>query len=212
MALTYSNLVAAKTTSGSIQEWVNNSNVPAATVLSMAEEEIYRRLRIRDMRTLLAGTLAVDDTSITLPTEYRTPLFFTFTGQERATVDQVPVDAFEQAKGYGSDDALTQSKPTAYMVDGTTLYFNAKALKAYGYNFWHFAALAPLSTSNETNILTDRYPLLLMMACAWMAYLFLRNDEEIAYYEARTQALIQQANAESDESLHHTTDMPIIVE
>ena len=57
MPMNYSDLVATKTTAGSIKQWLNHDGVPSTTILEEAEAWVYQRLRIRQMITSSAGTL-----------------------------------------------------------------------------------------------------------------------------------------------------------
>ena len=69
MAMTYSILVGAKTTSGSIRHWVNNSAVDAETVLLEAQAHIYTLLRVQEMLTSTSAfSVSAGDSEKAVPT------------------------------------------------------------------------------------------------------------------------------------------------
>ena len=74
MTMNYTSLVATKGTAGSIANWVNYSRLDLATILDEAQAEIYRLLRVREMRKVAVFTLAVGACSAPAPTGYLDPI------------------------------------------------------------------------------------------------------------------------------------------
>lgn len=72
----YTSLIAAKGTAGSIANWVNYSKVEPVlpTILDEAQALIYSLLRVREMRTNKALTMAVGTSSIALPARFLDPI------------------------------------------------------------------------------------------------------------------------------------------
>ena len=82
----YPVLIASEQAEGSIKNWINKGDIPAAAVLDEAEQYIYERLRVREMLTSTTGTMGVGTASTALPARYRTPLTLHITGTDYAEV------------------------------------------------------------------------------------------------------------------------------
>src|SRR3990167_7987443 len=64
--MNYTTLTAAKTTSGSLANWVNRGDLATSAILTEAEAWIYQRLRVREMTTDEAFTFAISTSSTAL--------------------------------------------------------------------------------------------------------------------------------------------------
>lgn len=205
MTINATALLGARTVDGSIKQYVNHSEVPSAIMLVQAEQWIYDRLRIREMQTAAAGTLSAAADTLSLPARYRQPYHFMFTGNgtvsksipTHTTLDVV-IGRFE----YDSSGNRTTGRPQIWSTDAANVQFDRKADQAYPYRFDYYQALAPLAAStNETNVLTDRFPRLLYAACNAMAQEWLKNEREKSYWLSIAMGEIERANATSDMEL-----------
>ena len=70
MAYNWTTLTAAKTTLGSIANWVNRTDLPTDNILLEAEAKIYERLRVREMQVITTLTVAADENSVSLPSDF----------------------------------------------------------------------------------------------------------------------------------------------
>lgn len=73
MAMTYTSLLAAKGTAGSIMNWIGYSKIDAPTILDEAQSLIYGILRAREMRTEWIFGLAASQANIPLPLSFLDP-------------------------------------------------------------------------------------------------------------------------------------------
>lgn len=199
---TYTNLVASKTTEGSIKQWVNNSYVPSTTILTEAEAWIYQRLRVRQMLTSTTGTATASSTAITLPDRYRQAvnLMFTPNGVVAQSYPQKKtLQELLQNYTYDGTGVRSAGRPLMYAADASELKFEKMTDQAYPYQFDYYQAMPALTgTATETNFLTQDYPKLLRSTCMALAYEFLKNNAEKVYWLGIAQAEINQANIESD--------------
>ena len=210
MTITYTMLVADKTTNGSIREWVNNSLIPSTLILTLAEQYIYQELRVREMLTLTIGQTIVGNDYVSLPANYRSPRSFWFSGAEKSKVRHKTLEYVEEHVQYETDGSVLQSKPQFYFANETQVRFEVRAKEVYPYRFWHYAAKAALASDNATNFLTERYALLLYYACAFQAYLWLRNEGEQAKYKALADEMIEKINIEADEEMGRDLEADIV--
>jgi|TARA_Y100000034_G_scaffold134891_1_gene204698 hypothetical protein len=201
MAQSYSNLTASKATLGSIKAWVNYAEIDADEVLLEAEQWIYKRLRIEDMIAITTGTMAIGTDTVSKPTRWRGTMSFTITGTDKASLKRKEAGEVENAFQYDGTSVRVNEKPTRYYGLASSFQLDSPPDKAYPYRIVHYAALAPLTSSNETNALTDAHPRLLRAACLMQANEILKNPEERAYWHAIAQDAVREANIEDDLNL-----------
>ena len=197
----YADLVAAKTTDGSIKQWVNNSFIPATTILTEAQAWIYQRLRVREMLTSTTGSLALAADTITLPTRYKAPKFLMFTANStvaKSVPTYRPVDFVVTQFEYDGSGNRTTGRPNLWGADATNLQFEKKADQAYPYYLLYYQSLAALSGSSTTNFLTDSYPRLLRATCSFMGFEFLKDTDRQVYWLKVAMGEISDANVAGD--------------
>lgn len=205
----YDTLVAAKTVEGSIKHWVNYGPAPASTIVTMAEDTIFASLRIQQMRALATGTIAIGASTISLPTGFREAISLKRTGDSAGPIDLLDIDHFEQRLALDTSSALFEGIPTAGVIEGnTTLRLNAQADIEYAYRLWHYASPARLSSANLTNFLTDRYSHMLLAACLYWAFSFMKDTAQRDHWFGIMTTAIDAANAESD--LGHQSEVKAV--
>jgi hypothetical protein len=195
----YTTLVGAKTVEGSIKHSVNNSLIPATTILEEAEAWIYQRLRVREMIADEPFTFAQDASSTPLsdlegdfldavqflPWGWCEPLEFRHEGNYRP--------------GRDSSGVLFSGSPCMWTIIGETAYVDVKCTTAFSGQLMYYAQPAPLAAStNETNFLTRRYPTLLRTACVAKAYEWMKDTQAAVAELTKTQGYINEAAVTND--------------
>ena len=99
---------------------------------------------------------------------------------------------------YSSGNTRTTGTPTAYYTDGSNIVFDLVTNASYTYEMIYFNEPAALTSSNAENILTKRYPRMLLAATCAFANEYLKDDAEKAYWMQICVAEIDQAMRESD--------------
>lgn len=199
MAMSFTSLTAASSTSGSIKNWANKSTIESTTVLEEAEAWIYRRLRVRDMRNVdTSNSIASGDDTLTLPTGYLGTIALSITSPGRYRLHPMTIDDIEIRRPYNSSGAIQAGLPVMFYEDGTKLYFNVKADRAYTTRWVYWKQPTALSASNETNFLTTRYPRLVRCACMAFASEFLKDYKAMNDWLAKAQNELDEINIESD--------------
>lgn len=211
MTINYSTLMGGKTTEGSIKNWLNNSIVPSSIILILAEEYIYRRLRVWPMLEIATGTMTIGDDTETVPTGYLAPRVMRITGTDGAPIVHKLPERVEELANYDSDGDRVNDKPLSFYVRGTEIQFDHPPDKAYPWRMLYYKQLAKLSGSNATNLLTTTHPRLLMSALLWAAHDWLRNNDERLYHERVVNDQIDAANVESDAQQGAGLELAVVV-
>lgn len=196
----YTTLIGAKTVSGSIKNWLNNSLVPSDVVIAEAEQWIYRRLRVRQMLASTTGTLSTGTGSLALPSDYITARQFLITGTGYAELTPKTLEELRRAYTYDGAGARVNQKPTQFSVDADNIQFDSPPDAAYPYDLLYYRGLPALSTStgSDTNFLTNKAPYLLRSAILMMANDFLKDDQEKVYWESKAEKEIERLNVENE--------------
>ena len=200
--MNYSSLIASKADLNSIKGWVNHELTPSEQIVVEAEAKIYTQLRVREMRVLAVGAIAMGGHSFPLPTGFitsrRLRVSHPTTGPVR--LDHLPEHDFEDMLAINPSDGLPyDGPPTFFTTDATNALINTKAEVALTYRWWITAQPAILSVANKTNFLTDKYPHILGAMCRHLALAYWRRSDESAYWLEIAMQGIEAANAKSDD-------------
>lgn len=208
--LSYSTLIAAKSTNGSIASWLNHSSVQtsADTIVAEAEAWIYRDLRHWRMLTSTTGTFTANAQSpttaidyIALPADYLEDKVFYVTGTNYQKMTRKTIQEVIASYGYdGSGNRIVQ-QPMIYFNDQSYLKFDSPPDQAYPYLLYYYQQLASLATTN-VNFLTQFYPRLLRCVCCMSAAEFMKDvgqgNYDRSYWTEQSMMELQKAQVESD--------------
>jgi hypothetical protein len=197
----YTSLIGDKATEGSIKSWVNYANIPVTSILTEAQAEIYRHLRVREMRTSALVTIASGNITAALPTGYLDPLKLTHRNSGIPFVHKTQEDLDEVRTWDEAAANWEQGLPSSYSVYNEVLNFDMRADAAYPCVFHFYKTPTALSGANLTNWLTTRYPRLLRVACLRAANEYMENLDKVDRYDRQTKEIIQEINVLDDLSL-----------
>lgn len=199
MGYTYDTLMGGKADAGSLRNWMNRGDLPAALILAEAESLIAQHLRVTDMVTTVTGTLAAGGAVILAPERFLELRSLRFVTPDIYKLTPIPVEELTDARQYEADGALVRDMPPArfaYMGGGFALQ-TANDVER-GYQVVFMQAPPALGPTQQTNILTDRYPRLLRAALLCAAHEFMKDHGTAAYWlgSLKEQVLsIHEANA-----------------
>lgn len=191
----YNTLVAAKTTSGSLANWVNRGDLPVSDILTEAQAWLYQRMRVREMTVRAPFTFLINTSSLALPADFLDPIQF------------LPYEwgfplpfAHEESMMSPTDDtgALFSDTPSRWSIIGATAYVDVSCSAAFPGILLYYGTPAALSGSNLTNFLTSRYPTLLRYACLGFAYDHMKDTQRKQQYLALAMAEISEAKVTND--------------
>jgi hypothetical protein len=174
---TYSGLKTA------VANWLNRTDLTSyiPDFIALAEERIYRDLRIKAMETAFSSTVASG--VIALPTDYLelksayvdgSPIYFL----ERASLEDIYSKYPTRAAG---------GKPLYIAREGENFIFGPYPDAAYTIKGIYYKKLPALSDSNTTNWLTSSAPSLILFGALTEAAPFLKDDARLAIWEGKFQ-------------------------
>lgn len=200
MVMSFTTLMGDKNTEGAIKYYVRHSEVPSASILESAQGYIYSKLRTRQMKVLIAGaTIAPGDTTIALPADFQDPISLWLDRDYKQPLRILDEEHFDQRVDRDGSGNLYAGTPSQCTMDGTTIYLDVSADQTYYYRMWYYGTPAALSSSNETNWLTTRYPQLLEAICKAYAYRHREDDASADKWLQIGLATIEDANAQHDQ-------------
>jgi hypothetical protein len=202
--MNYSTLIGDKTTTGSIKRWANHAQIPSEIILTQAQQEIWKKLRVREMLETTEGTLAEGDDTVQLPSRYRQRHHLMFTGIERKTIVPKRLSQVLELHRYDRDGNRERGKPDCYATNATEIVFDRIAIKPYPYRFVHYATPESLGTVVQTNFLTEKYSTLLYATCMLKAYEWTKDTAQTRYWSVLVEKYMQEANVDNDIELAGT--------
>ncbi len=183
MALdTYTNLKTA------VANWLNKSNLTARIpdFIGLAEADISRRLRVRDLEAQATGTLS--GATLALPTRFSKVKSFTIvvSGVNVVLEYMAPAQLREQYMATATDI------PSGYTITNGAFQIAPVPDGNYAYTLDFYQKLEPLSDSVATNWVLTNHPDLYLYGSLLQAEPFLKNDERMATWAALYEAGLQR--------------------
>ena len=171
---TYTTLVAA------VGDWLDRDDIDSgiSNMIALMEARLYRRVRLRGMESALS--VAIASGVAALPSD--------FIGLKTAYLSTDPVRALDVKsaqfiyKNYPTRSA--DSRPSFVAAEGDNLIFGPYPDSAYTVTGQYYARPTALSTSNETNFLTEKWPDLLLYGTLVHSALYLGQDSRVQAWEA----------------------------
>lgn len=185
MALgTYSDLVTAVST------WLDRSDLAAYVpdFIALAEERIYRNLRVKAMEAALSDTIASG--VIAVPSDY--------IELKSAYVDGTPTRKLERTSVeeiYTNYPTRSAAGTPSYIArEGASFIFGPYPDDGLVVKGIYYQRLPALSATNTTNWLTTNAPSLLLFGALCEAEPFMRNDQRIMVWETKFLTALSDAN------------------
>lgn len=202
----YATLIAPKTTLGSIANWVNYSDakLPVAAILSEAQQFIFQRLRVNEMKEIQTLALTSGSASVTLPSR----LLSVINLQDQFMIRLRPRDlkSLIDRRAYDENgDVIQADAPSFYSKTATTFEFDVAPsddinLTLTGY-FSPYLLGDGSGGTVTSNFLTSKYPTLLRYACLMFVADFLNDDEKYQRYAKNYEAAETTAQTATDMDL-----------
>lgn len=209
MALTWSMLTGSTSTAGSIARWVNKTTLSSGAggdadlILQEATGSIYGKLRHWRMLTEpQTGTMVIGTDAIAVPSDMIEPDLLMITGTSMLTLWQKTPNEVYSRWTYDSSGARVQQIPTVFSFNKSYIQLDSQPDQAYPYILTYYQRPADLSSTNETNFLTDEYPRLIrtavMMAAAEWTKENNQGQYDRTYWEQQFAAELQMAQQQAD--------------
>jgi len=197
MALsTYSELSTA------VSVWLNRTDLASyiPDFIALAEERIYRNLRIKAMETALSETITSG--VIAVPSDYIELKSAYIDGSPTYQLERLSVEEIYTKYPVRS----SQGKPLYIAREGEEFIFGPYPDGAYTVKGIYYARLPALSATNTTNWLTTHAPSLVLFGALAEAAPFLKDDQRIMIWETKFLAQLADANkADKREGMRGST-------
>ena len=192
MAIDWTTLTAAKTTLGSVANWLNRSDLPTDNILLEAEAWLYQYLRVREMLTAAPFTFDSAASTEALPSGFLDPLHFV----PYEWGDALRYEGQETFKPPRDENGalFASSTPACWSILGETAYIDVLLDANFVGILTYYATPSALSVSNTTNFLTRRYPRLLRRSCMAIGFEHMKDTSRAQEYYGLAMADIMEAN------------------
>lgn len=164
-----------------IADWLHRTDLTAVIpqFVLLAEEDMNKRLRVREMEAFFAGSTSSKVLPISADVAGIKSLWPSATPES-----PLKVQPFERVK------ASIAATPTLYAIQGNSIVLNADA-DVEGVIYERIPAL---SSTNATNNILTAYPSLYLFGAMRYAYAFMKDTNSEASYAAQFQQRLDEVN------------------
>lgn len=157
------------------------------TFISLAEFEIAQEIKTLGQLQVAESTMTADNALLQKPARWRKTVSMSITvdGKKRP----VFLRKYEYLKNYWPDASQT-SIPEFYAdTDWEHWYIAPTPDQAYDFEVLYYERIAPLSSTNQTNWLTQNAPNAMLFGTLLQAMQFLKNDQRVIFQQKYTESL-----------------------
>ena len=177
----------------SVASWIHRSDLTSQMddFITLAEEMIWKDLRVTEMEDDDAVTLSTSSRYAALPTG--------LLEVKRVYLTTAPI---HHLKSLSTSQIVTEynataGRPNYFAVLGSQLEFERTPDSAYSAQVHYFKKLTGLSGSNTTNDILTNYPSVYLYSVCLCAAIFMEDDARITKYTALYNASVQEANSQT---------------
>lgn len=177
-----------------IESWSHRNDVSSRLddFIDLAESEMLKWIRIRDMETRTTATTS--GRYLALPTG--------FLEMRRLRIIS-GAQYYEMLSATPEGMFITQDSgmPKIYTVT-SQVEFDRTPDSAYTVEFQYYAAPTALSATNTTNSILTRFPSVYLFGSLWALYQWALQEDKAEYYYSKFLAAVQSANREDKKGRH----------
>jgi len=179
----------------SVGDWLNRSDLATviADFVTLAEAQIERALRTRQMLTRLSGTVTAEYTA--LPADFLETKTLKLTSSNPITALQFEsINALDDLK----QTFTSSGKPKFFGIAGDYFRLLPTPDTSYTYELDYYASLANLSASNTSNWLLAMAPDVYLYGSLLQAAPYLQDDQRISVWAALYQRGLEDLRVADD--------------
>lgn len=182
-SLTYTSLVAA------LEDYLDRDNTELVaripTFIKFAETRVARELRILAFTRAVTTTLTAGTAIVAKPADWRETVSINLgTGVSNNTRNIILPRPYEYLRSYASDPTLTGTPVYYADYDRKHWLFAPTPSVASPVEIIYTALVQSLDANNQTNVLTDYAPDMLLYACLLESAPYLKSDERIGTWQS----------------------------
>jgi hypothetical protein len=157
------------------------------TFISLAEFEIAQEIKTLGQLQVAEANMSIGDAIVQKPARWRKTVSMSITVDGKK--QPVYLRKYEYLKNYWPDSSQT-SVPEYYAdTDWEHWYVAPTPDQAYAFEVLYYERIAPLSSANQTNWLTQNAPNAMLFGTLLQAMQFLKNDQRSIFQQKYTEAL-----------------------
>lgn len=170
-----------------IVDWSHRGDVATITddFIDMAESEIWKTLRIRDME--VRSTASLSTRFIELPTGFVEMRRIRISGSNSYDLE------YRTPEAMNIDDDT--GRPRFYTVT-SELEFDRTPDSTYTLEMQYIRSLTALSSSNTSNAVLSRFPMIYLFGSLWALYTWSLQEDKADFYQNKFLMAIRDANAQ----------------
>lgn len=191
---TYTILSGAQTVVGSIRYWVQHTDLAVDQILEQAQQYIFMKLRVREMRVSETIAIATDESTLVIPTGFQDPISLRLYGDSE---DLDYVHETMLSRQYDDDGTLQSGRPQRWAIFDELIQFDQPSDDDIGGKLIYYGTPTFIASGTETNILTTRYPTVLLDTLIAFGYKQRKRDN-FASQLALAEKAIMDVNAADD--------------
>jgi hypothetical protein len=157
------------------------------TFITLCEFEIAQEIKTLGQLTVANSTMTPDNPVLAKPARWRKTVSMSV--NNGTSMQPVLVRKFEYLKNYWPD--VTQTDTPVYYADTDYehWYLAPTPDQAYTFEVLYYERIAPLSSSNQTNWLTQYAPNAMLYGTLLQAMPFLKNDARAIFQQKYSEAI-----------------------
>lgn len=165
-----------------------------------AEQRIARESKNIGFVQYVTGNFTIATSVYPKPARWRRNISFNYgTGTGNNTRTPIYLQTYEYLRNYWPDPTLT-APPLFYADYGYPTFLIAPTPdQTYPFEYSYLELPEPLSSSNQTNWLTNYAPDVLLYATLLEAIPFLKNDERVPVWQDKYSTAIASLNSQDDQ-------------
>jgi hypothetical protein len=157
------------------------------TFISLAEFEIAQEIKTLGQLQVAEATMTADNALLQKPARWRKTVSMSVTVAGKR--QPVYLRKYEYLKNYWPDADLTDVPLYYADTDWEHWYIAPTPDQAYAFEVLYYERIAPLSSANQTNWLTQNAPNAMLFGTLLQAMQFLKNDQRTIFQQKYTEAL-----------------------
>lgn len=157
------------------------------TFISLAEFEIAQEIKTLGQLQVAEATMTADNALLQKPARWRKTVSMSVTVAGKK--QPVYLRKYEYLKNYWPDANQTDVPLYYADTDWEHWYIAPTPDQAYAFEVLYYERISPLSSTNQTNWLTQNAPNAMLFGTLLQAMQFLKNDQRTIFQQKYTEAL-----------------------
>lgn len=157
------------------------------TFISLAEFEIAEQIKTLGQLQVVESTMTPSNPVLAKPARWRKTVSMSVTVNGKK--QPVLLRKYEYQKNYWPDATLTDVPLFYSDIDWDHWYLAPTPAQAYEFEVLYYERISPLSSTNQTNWITQNAPNAMLFGTLLQAMPFLKNDQRTIFQQKYSEAL-----------------------